>query len=194
MSDDTSTTTVSAGQLRAIVERIETVADLVASMDAVETWRHVEEWPGYEVSSHGRVRGPRAILSPVLSHGYLKVTLSRGPVQRGARVHRLVAKSFLGPPPFSGALVAHNDGDPTNNRVTNLRWASALENQGDRRRHSTRVHGSSVYGAKLRERDIPAIRARIKSGDRYPGIAKDFGVSVSTIYLIGKNRTWRDVA
>ena len=130
----------------------ETVAALIASFDKDEVWRAVEGWPEYEVSSWGGVRRiGRRVLAQAKTQGYPHVDLSSGGVAKAFRVHRLVAAAFLGPPPFADALVAHNDGDPANNRVSNLRWASARENQIDRARHNTHCRGSAVFGAKLRE-------------------------------------------
>lgn len=170
-----------------------TVADFILEMDRVETWRDVADFPGYRVSSWGRVCGPRAMLLPSITHGYKHVSLSRGSVVKTRRVHVLVAEAFLGKAPFDGALVAHNDGDKDNCRLINLRWASYVENTADRGRHFTRTHGSDVHGAKLDESDIPLIRARIAAGERYPAIAADFGVSVSTVSLIKKGKIWKQV-
>lgn len=169
-----------------------TVADLLSAMSADEQWRAVADFPSYEVSSWGRVRWRgRRHLSPTRVLGYSRVCLSEKNRQSSRMVHRLVAAAFLGPPPFSGAVVAHNDGAPTNNRVENLRWASALENQRDRVRHGTRCRGSAVFGAKLAEQTIPEIRREISAGRTYADIGEQFGVSASTIYLIAKNRIWR---
>lgn len=167
------------------------VSDLLAELVAVETWREIDGWPGYRVSSWGRVEGKRCILKPGLVHGYEVVTLTNGDAKLSARVHRLVAAAFLGPPPFEGAIVAHNDGNQKNSRVGNLRWASARENQFDCVRHETRCRGSRVFGAKLTEAQIPGIRMRIAAGETYGAIASDFGVSKSTIHLIKRNRIWR---
>jgi NUMOD4 motif/HNH endonuclease len=171
-----------------------TVADLLAAFEAKEHWRKVPDWP-YEVSSFGRVRRTDSgkILAPVTSIKYPHITLSDQSVQHNARVHRLVVEAFLGAPPFAEAETAHNDGNSHNSRARNLRWASALENQADRERHATKIVGSAVFGAKLTEADIPAIRRRAKLGERYPTIAADYGVSVSTVSLIVLGRIWRHV-
>lgn len=175
------------------VARTLTVAGLLALFDIEETWRPVEGWP-YEVSSWGRVRriGGR-ILQPGITNGYQHVSLSRDGVVESARIHRLVAIAFVGPPPFEGAEVAHNDGDALNCRPKNLRWASAVENQADRRRHGTHIEGEDVHCAKLTAADIPAIRRRIADGHRYQDIADDYGVDKSCIGYIAVNRTWRHV-
>ena len=131
---------------------------------ADEIWRPVAGCEGqYEVSNLGRVRsldrigtqGTRwgrsmsvrlkgRILKPgTVAGGYQYVKI--GPV--GALVHRLVLEAFAGPCP-EGMECAHDDGNPANNHASNLRWATKIENQADRRRHGTLPIGKSHYLAQ----------------------------------------------
>lgn len=172
----------------------QTLSDVVSQWDTTETWREIRGWPNYQVSSWGNVSGARGhTLVPALVCGYRVISLSGGQMRKIARVHTLVANTFLGAPPFVGAVIAHNDGNKQNNRVSNLRWATAVDNQADRARHNTRLAGSRVFGAKLKEADIPVIRSRILGGEKCSVIAADYGVSKSTIHLIKRNRIWREV-
>lgn len=84
-----------------------------------ETWAPIDGFPGYRVSDQGRVQSPsgRFIGKPNHVRGYVRVNL---PVQQIRCVHQLVAEAFIGP--SHGARVRHRDGDPTNNRVDNLRY------------------------------------------------------------------------
>lgn len=169
------------------------VGEILAHWDAIETWLQIDGHPDYEVSSWGRVRRGERIIKAVKTGRYWIVSLSTNGATSTARVHRLVIETFIGPPQFDGAIAAHNDGDTSNNRAVNLRWASALENQTDRIRHNTTTRGSEVFGAKLDEQAIPVIRERIANGERYPSIARDYGVSVSAISMIKLQRTWTHV-
>lgn len=171
------------------------VADYISFLVETEAWAPVGGWPGYWVSAKGRVSGPKSkILAPVdAGYGYFIVSLVRDGLTSNHRINRLVALSFLGPAPFDGALVAHNDGDKANNVLSNLRWASALENQADRGRHATKIQGSMMKHAKLVEGNIPEIRSRALSGENYEAIARDFGVSISTVSLIKRGKIWRHV-
>ncbi len=169
-----------------------TVSDLIAFWSANETWRLIEGFP-YEVSSFGNIRrlGKSVNLKPAFTHGYPHVTLCVDNQKTSARVHVHVAKAFLGPAPFGTTLVAHNDGEPSNCRVDNIRWASVLENRKDMVRHETQVHGSKSNFAKLHERDIPTIRGLLKQGLPRKAIAAQFNVSPDLIWQIGKNKIWK---
>lgn len=189
----TDTREVAGQRLKSFIER--SVIEILDEMSATEVWKKICDYPNYEISSFGRVKKGERLLAPSINkYGYLTVSLCCNSHCASFRIHRLVAIAFLGRPPFAGALIAHNDGQRTNNVINNLRWASALENQADSVRHNTRVRGSHVRGSKLIETDIPNIRRRIQNGEPYPLIANDYNVSISTICLINKERTWRHVA
>ncbi|WP_181008468.1 NUMOD4 domain-containing protein [Sphingomonas montanisoli] len=173
----------------------------------VEVWLPVRGYEGlYEVSNLGRVRRdlntpargisvPGHVLQRVdAGQGYDIVSLCRDGVTTNWRVHRLVLIAFCGPEPFDGAQACHNDGQPKNCALTNLRWASPIDNQADRVRHGTDCRGEAVYGAVLTEEKVRQIRARIAQRERNRPIAEDYGVSISTIHLIRHNRIWRHVA
>ena len=123
-----------------------------------EEWRAIPGYEGlYEVSSEGRVRSLDRVISCTRSDsagpfgrdlqgrelkqstdrtGRLSVNLSRNGRARKRRVHTLVAEAFVGPRP-EGLEVCHGDGDPSNNRVSNLRYGTASENWADRKLHGT---------------------------------------------------------
>lgn len=102
----------------------------------VEVWRDVVDWPGYQISSHGRVKSFKAdkdgrILQPHLNDsGYPMVSLVSGTGRRKWRVHRLVATAFL-PNPLSLPEVRHLDDVRTNNHVANLAWGTRSDNAVD---------------------------------------------------------------
>jgi len=169
------------------------ISRVINDLSTTEVWLPVKVAPSYEVSSFGNVRRGGKLLSFAQVHGYCLVTLSVSGKTKNWRVHRLVALTFLGDPLFPGAIVAHNDGNKNNNRLSNLRWASFSENEFDRVRHRTRTRGSSVHCAVLSEGDIPVIRHRIHAGERYNDIASDYGVSISTISLIKRKKIWQHV-
>lgn len=114
-----------------------------------ERWNPIPGYPGYEASSEGRVRsvdrmvrgrhGKRFQPGIVLKQrqrasGHYRVNLSIDGVHKTVHVHQLVMRAFAGLPP-EGMEVCHNDGDPTNNAVTNLRYDTASGNFQDRILH-----------------------------------------------------------
>ena len=123
-------------------------------MDAThEEWRPVVGWDEiYEVSNHGRVRsksryvrsrgsGKRLVpgrIRKLQTHkqGYRMVSLRQDGTQSFRLVHQLVLEAFIGPRP-GGMVACHNDGDPTNNHVDNLRWDTQSANLHDAVRHGT---------------------------------------------------------
>lgn len=95
---------------------------------AAESWRPV---PGFalEVSDLGRVRNTRTgkMARSFTVLGYQKVTTGN----RNEYVHRLVLAVFVGPAP-AGYVAAHGGtGNRSDNRLSNLRWASYRDNSAD---------------------------------------------------------------
>ncbi len=160
-----------------------------------EIWKPVLGYADlYSVSNLGEVFSVRAqrVLRPgVLSSGYRQVQLCRNGKREQVKVHRLVALAFLGEPPTPQHQVAHNNGNPAINCVENLRWATAQENQHDRRAHGTASLGEANYRAKLTANDVRAIRA---STQRNCDLARVYGVSWSQIYSIRCRKTWRHIS
>ncbi len=99
-----------------------------------EVWNPIPGTKGYEASTEGRIRRPDGfVLAPqVHNEGYrhVKVRMADTGKRRTVTVHRLVAAAFLGVRP-EGMEVAHGDHDKTNNRLSNLRYATHEENMND---------------------------------------------------------------
>lgn len=170
-----------------------------------EEWREISDYPDYEVSSLGRVRswkektrwGPAPrILGGCLHLNIRKkvtgrqVTLGGGP-QRMIFVHILVLDTFVGRCP-DGMECCHNDGDPLNNRVGNLRWDTHHANIQDKRLHGTMKGNVGIDHpfARLAPEDVRCIRAEPKFKGVCQMLSKAFGVSVSQIGAIRGYRKW----
>ena len=124
-------------------------------MSTTEDWKPVVGYEEhYEVSDGGRVRTRGAtrvrksgtpyvrqirVMSPSTGQrGYRRVTLYLpGKPPKTMQVHRVVAMAFLQGSIEDGPLVCHNDGNPNNNRVENLRWGTASSNMLDKGLHGT---------------------------------------------------------
>ena len=113
-----------------------------------ETWRTIPRFPGYEISSIGRVRSLDHWRSTggggtCLAHGrvlrqhphvttkhhYMKVQLSICGEVTCHWVHRLVCEAFHGPPPDPKSMACHKNDIGTDNRAENLEWGSQSYNE-----------------------------------------------------------------
>jgi hypothetical protein len=109
-----------------------------------ELWKDIPGYVGYyQISDLGRVRGLEresfngvgsyTIKSKILKEhpggkmGYMGVSLCKEGKPKTFRVHVLAALTFLGERP-EGYHVGHLDGNPTNNRASNLRYLTVKEN------------------------------------------------------------------
>ncbi len=170
--------------------------------EPLERWLPITGWPGYDVSDWGRVQsywgaggrgehGKKAIgLTPKLIGGYIEqsghtsVLLYRNQSteKRRVKIHTLVLEAFVGPRP-KGKWGCHNDGNPANNRLENLRWDTPQSNSLDALRH-----GSAA--TSLMEADIPTICERIEAGESDTAIGRLWNVSGVTIGGIRSGRIW----
>lgn len=104
-----------------------------------ESFKEIQEYPGYFVNQQGVVIGRRGkALKPAMNHrGYLLVSLShRGERAKSLRVHRLVLMTFCPQTEIdhmAGRIwVDHINRVRTDNRLENLRWVNAFESSANR--------------------------------------------------------------
>lgn len=127
-----------------------------------EIWRPVIGAEGkYSVSSLGRVRTearvamrrngwPFPVRERLLSQcevqgGYRKVAIHYEPdVPTRRLVHQLVMEAFVGPRP-SGMEICHGNGDPSDNRLDNLRYDTRSANQFDRISHGRHNNAGKTH-------------------------------------------------
>ena len=164
----------------------------------MERWLPVVGYEGlYEVSDQGRVRSlsrrvhnytkAGRILKPgrkLNKNGRLvalQVMLGRGNTRR---VHNLVLEAFVSVCP-AGLEGCHNDGDPSHNILSNLRWDTHAANMADQVLHGTKANppvwrrGSNVR-TWLNDDEVRCIQAE----PYFPGVnqmlGRAFGISYKT--------------
>ena len=106
----------------------------------MEEWLPIEDFPGYEVSSLGRVRNvhtERLLGVHDNGRGVLQVVLRRDNRNHARAVHRLVANAFLDLPP-DGYVPIFLDEDRKNLAASNLEWRPRWQAQ-KRTRQSQRT-------------------------------------------------------
>lgn len=177
----------------------------------IENWRPVKGFEGkYEVSDLGRIRsverkakmknrwGLCEITVPerILSHGktrtgHIRVTLYSGEPSKPSRhfVHQLVLKAFVGESP-AGTEGSHLNGNPSDNRCTNLAWETPRDNNARKHQHGTAQIGEKNSTAKLTFDDVKQIRG-LNGRMKQVEIANLFGVTQAQVSNILRGNQWR---
>lgn len=173
-------------------------------------FRELPEYPGYRVGSDGSVwsrwqlqplGGRRGTVSfqgaewkrmqtGPDENGYPAVRLRTGPCRsRYVRVHALVLTAFVGPCP-AGMEGCHENGNPADCWVENLRWDTHAGNMKDMADHGRSRRGQANPNVKLTESQAKEVRRRLLAGETVRSIAAEFGISVSHAKSIRLGRFW----
>jgi len=91
-------------------------------------------------------------------------------------------------------VACHDDGNPRNNDLANLRWDTPKNNERDKVAHGRSNRGVRGSSAKLTETDVREIRRRADAGEPLATIAADYPVSARAVGQIAKRTTWRWLA
>lgn len=174
-----------------------------------EVWLPIPGFAGYEASDHGRIRSldrldsigrvayGRILIPAKNKRGYLSVHAKNSDEGRlkTVSIHALIALAFHGPR-LPGKCIAHNDGNPSNNLPSNLRYATNAENEADKLFHGTRFYarGDLSGRAKLSPAQVIDIRSRISRNEPLASIARLHGVSQSMISRIKLGLNWSHLA
>jgi hypothetical protein len=172
------------------------------SLDFLTEFRDVAGFPGYRVGSDGTVQScwhrgskPRMTeqwhtLKGGVARGHRYVWLfAPGRRRTFAYVHHLVLRAFVGPCP-PGMECCHDNGNPADNRLANLRWDTRRANRNDMRRHGTHVAGERVGNAKLTWAQVEAIRHLRALGAKQRLLAAACRVAVATISQVVNRKSW----
>lgn len=116
----------------------------------IELWKNIPGVDGYQASNLGRIRSVHRVVNVTYSdvktkrrrvqarilkvcNTYMNGRQHYATVRLNGKtraVHRLIALSFLGPPPFGPKTeVNHKDGNKHNNALSNLEWCSKSMNE-----------------------------------------------------------------
>lgn len=183
----------------------------------MERWTKIDCLPGYEgiieVSNHGNVRvrnrcyrlrskwgtvtqqtkPDTKIAGEIANSGYRVVAFYVRRKRHKFFVHRLVAMAHVDGYQ-DGLTVNHKNGVKTDNRAENLEWVTLAGNT--RHQWATGlidIRGDNHPSAKLNSVSVREIREKIRMGRPMRQIAKEYGVSSSTIELIRDGKRWASV-
>lgn len=192
-----------------------------------EIWKPIDKLSGeYEVSNLGRIRSTHKVIvkengqrytrvSKILkpatdARGYLRVACSFNGQLITFKVHRLVAEAFI-PNPEGKATVNHKKGLKSDNRATELEWATQeeqtdhaireglikMEYSEEERRKSVNkvIKAGSLNGfSKLNEQKVEEIRSKYRPTIyTRKMLAEEYGVSEACIKDIVNKRRWNSV-
>lgn len=179
---------------------------------ALDIWKPIPGYVGYEVSSNGQVRshwhritgqGRGAteyrendgwLLKLHNGHaGHKRVFFGRKSARGWQSVHRLVLLAFIGPCP-EGMVCCHNNGIPDDNRLGNLRWDTPSSNTLDSVKHGSHDpgRGETQKHSKLNASLVREIRRTtgVISDAKW---AKRIGCSHSRIWQVRQRKAWAHV-
>lgn len=179
------------------------------SAPTIEIWRDLPGYEGhYQVSSYGRVKSlarviqrsdgmlrtiKERVLSPFVdATGRLVVGLHLKAQRKVRFAHSLTMLAFVGPP-GPGQEICHNDGDPANNCLGNLRYDTHKANGQDMSRHGRSTRGERAHGAKLTAEKVVRIRQRRADGASTHQIGREFGLSQAQASRVCSGACWAHV-
>lgn len=185
---------------RVMTDNHHTLFDSVEQPEA--EYRDVPDFPDYRVGDDGSVWTCKArtrcntcgewvrLKTTTTNMGRVVVHLYRSGRRYPKQVHALVMVAFVGPYP-PGMEICHNDGDHTNNRLTNLRYDTRASNEADKDKHRARIYGDRHPVAKLDENKVREIRQLLSAGGAVRAIARRFGVDGAIVQRIRDGKAWK---
>ncbi len=152
------------------------------------SWVTIPKYPNYEMSldlqvRHGKLQKIKKFYTD--ENGYFRTNLQFDGKRVKPGQHQLVALTFI-PNPENKPEVNHIDGNKKNNAISNLEWATQLENK----KHAAE---NELVAHKINKEGVSFIRENFfKLGTK--GLAEKFKVSTLTISSIASGRSRKNVA
>jgi hypothetical protein len=180
-----------------------------------ETWKIIDGFEDYEVSSCGRVKTKERLLRynhavtgnehfrksterELKIHlndltGYKFVQLYSNKKMFNLTIHRLVALAFNERSDETFDVVNHKDGNKHNNTVDNLEWGTNAYNHEHATITGLKAKGSKISSAKLNDATVHAIKWFLSKNFSHSELSKAFKISRPTISMIANGKIWKHV-
>jgi len=175
----------------------------------MEIWKEIPDYGNhYEASNLGRVRVKdkivmKSVRGKLTKQFYKRKILKQSSCPRGyknvsigfdnktfaPRVSRLILMAF-DRIPNSNEFACHNNSDPSDNRIENLRWGTQKDNMKDRIARGKYLCGENHFMTKLTNNQVLEI---YNSDELGTDLAKIFNVSTNTISRIRNGKLWKNL-
>lgn len=164
-----------------------------------EEWLFIDWFPDYEISNYGNIRSHKRnkirLMNPSTnSKGYKVVILRRNNKKYNFWVSNLVLSNFKCSRP-ENLQCCHNDGNKTNNVITNLRWDTPSNNTKDQVKHGLHAGlkrcGENHPLHKLDLRQIETIRFLVNEGYPCKRISEFMDIPRTTVSSVKHGYSWR---
>ena len=140
-----------------------------------EEFRIIKDFENYEISNFGNIRNIKTGYNLKLgidSNGYHRVCIKK----KCYKIHQFVASTFI-PNPENKPYIDHIDRVRTNNNISNLRWATARENNINvkvRKDNTSTISGVNFYKPLKKW----CVKIHINGKKTHIGYYKDFDEAV----------------
>jgi len=138
----------------------------------------IEEFPNYKIYENGDVVNIKTgrIIKPYMMKSYYRITLVK---ERGKRessaVHRLLANAFI-PNPENKPIIDHINRIKTDNRLSNLRWATFKENANNYERNKKGYKYGMIY-----QDDVWVVKIKRKNRLQIYGTFKEMSYAIACL-------------
>lgn len=167
-----------------------------------EIWKNIPSHPDYEVSNLGNIRTRKPInrnaslgnfrpIKPQLAgtnNQYRMFCARNLGKQSTVLIHRAVLEAFVGPCP-EGMEACHNDGNGSNNVLSNLRWDTRSNNTHDQIKHGVHVWVKTPEKRnkrRLNDDQVQEAKKYLQQGLSQREVANIMGVSQPCICRVNK--------
>lgn len=152
----------------------------------------------YKISNYGRIINcnvePEKLVKQYYINGYQNLPLNQAVKGKKTSryVHKLVAQHFL--EQGDGIYVIHLNYDKTDNKVSNLKWATKREKEIHQFKNPIyKTRPKVIPSAKLTETRVRLLKRKLNDPNRRTRlkiIARQFGVSEMQLHRIKTGENW----